>query len=86
MACGDYPEISCRKNAIAYEKAILEGIDESSARCLADEYAEAIANEYHYTYLSQFIKDFPVNLKEEELEEFILRTVLDDAKEKMSGK
>jgi hypothetical protein len=74
----------CEQSAIAYEKAILEGIDELDASLLAEDYGEAIANGYYLDFLSKYsdTKQIPY-MTNKELEEFILRKALNSLKEKM---
>ena len=72
-----YPELYCSKFAYAIEKAILKGFSRFNAIDIADSYANAIVNGWHYVYLHQFTKEDPGNIKDEELEDFILNVVLD---------
>lgn len=72
-----YPELYCSKFAYAIERAILKGFSRFNAIDIADSYANAIVNGWHYVYLHQFTKEDPGNIKDEELEDFILNVVLD---------
>ncbi|MFV0270600.1 MAG: hypothetical protein ACK5HZ_02800 [Macellibacteroides fermentans] len=72
-----YPELYCSKFAYAIEQAILKGFSRFNAIDIADSYANAIVNGWHYVYLHQFTKEDPGNIKDEELEDFILNVVLD---------
>ncbi len=72
-----YPELYCSKFAYAIEQAILKGFSGFDAMDIADSYADAILNGWHYVYLHQFTEEDPGIIRDEELEDFILKVVLD---------
>ena len=55
-ATEDYADNSCEKFAYAMEQALLQGLDESQAFFIADEFANEICNEHIYFYASKYIK------------------------------
>lgn len=72
-----YAEIYCSKFAHAIEQLILNGFSGCKAIFIAHDYAKAIVNQQHYTYLRQYTKEDPDIINDEEFENFILKVVLD---------